>query len=285
MSVPIVIILASAYSICLIHITLFIGVYIKHKNRIELFYLLVLINIFLLAIVTLLSYIYSKNNVIPILVNSSYSLYITVPVYSYCLFDVDKKYHKIIPILVGMEAGIDNILLRLGILGVLYILKIVFYILITIPIFINKEKRYKKNSPEWNMQTTTKITIVIFVTFAVLLIPFSKQIFVVSFVSSLFWTVFTLLYQMPGIVYYINRLPPKNAFGKTGVSLTKRENEVALAICNGYKYEEIAQNMHISLSTVKRHSFNLYRKLDINNNRELMQLFMEDPKSSAETEK
>jgi hypothetical protein len=137
-------------------------------------------------------------------------------VYSYCLFDVDKKYYKIIPILVGTEVVIDNILLRLNILGVLYILKIVFYILITIPIFINKEKNYKKNSPEWNMQTTTKIIIVIFVAFAVLLIPFSKQIFVISFVSSLFWTVFTLSYQIPGIVYYINRLPKKKRIRQDG---------------------------------------------------------------------
>jgi DNA-binding CsgD family transcriptional regulator len=238
-----------------------------------------------LAMVVLLSYIYNKNNVILIFVNSAYSLYITIPVYSYYLFGVDKKYYMVIPILVGIEAVVDNILLRLDILGVLYILKIAFYILITIPIFINKENKYKKKSPEWNMQTTTKITIVIFVAFTVMVIPFSKQIFVESFVSSLFWTVFTLLYQMPGIVYYINRLPKKNTFGKTGVLLTKRENEVAMAICNGLKYEEIAETMHISLSTVKRHSFNLYRKLDINNNRELMQIFMETQKSDTETEK
>ncbi|MDR0474427.1 MAG: helix-turn-helix transcriptional regulator [Treponema sp.] len=135
------------------------------------------------------------------------------------------------------------------------------------------------------MQTATKITIIIFVAFAVLLIPLSGQIFVKSFLSSLFWTVFTLLYQMPGIVYYINRLVKKSSFGKTGPSLTKREKEVAMAIYNGLKYEEIAENMHISLSTVKRHSFNLYRKLGINNNRELMQLFIEDPKNGVETEK
>ncbi|MDR0472258.1 MAG: hypothetical protein LBH43_01085, partial [Treponema sp.] len=113
MSVPILVILASAYSICLIHITLFIGIFVKHKNKIELCYLLVLLNIFLLAMVVLLSYIYNKDNVIFIFVNSAYSLYITIPVYSYYLFGVDKKYYMIIPILVGMEAVIDNILLRL----------------------------------------------------------------------------------------------------------------------------------------------------------------------------
>jgi DNA-binding NarL/FixJ family response regulator len=65
---------------------------------------------------------------------------------------------------------------------------------------------------------------------------------------------------------------------KTGItSLTKRENEVALAICNGHKYEEIAEKLHISLSTVKTHSSTIYRKLGINNNRELMQIFLKNP--------
>jgi DNA-binding CsgD family transcriptional regulator len=183
-----------------------------------------------------------------------------------------------------MEAIIDNVLLRLNILGVLYILKIVFYSLITIPVFMNKEKKYKEKSPEHNMQTATKITIVAFIAFAVLIIPFSKQIFLVSFVSSLFWAVFALLYQIPGIVYYINRLQKKNTFGKTGAVLTKRENEVALAICNGLKYEEIAEKLHISISTVRTHSQAIYRKLGINNNRELMQLFMEAQENNAPNE-
>jgi DNA-binding NarL/FixJ family response regulator len=93
------------------------------------------------------------------------------------------------------------------------------------------------------------------------------------------------LYQIPGIVYYIDTLTKKNTFGRRGLLLTQREKEVAVAICNGLKYEEIAENMHISLSTMKKHSFNIYRKLGINNNRELMQLFIEAPKSGTDLEK
>jgi DNA-binding NarL/FixJ family response regulator len=111
--------------------------------------------------------------------------------------------------------------------------------------------------------------------FAVSLIPFSKQIFEVSFLSSLFWVVFTLSYQIPGIVYYINRLAKKNTLGKTLELLSKRENEVALEICNGLKYGEIAEKLFISISSVKKHANSIYKKLEIKNNRELLHIFVE----------
>ena len=63
--------------------------------------------------------------------------------------------------------------------------------------------------------------------------------------------------------------------------LTRRENEVALAICNGYKYKEIAEYLFISLSAVKKHAYNIYRKLDISNSRELMFKFLEAKKANG----
>ena len=65
-------------------------------------------------------------------------------------------------------------------------------------------------------------------------------------------------------------------------ALTKRENEVAMAICNGLKYKEIAEKLFISLSAVKKHAFNIYRKLNINNNRELMGIFLVEKDSRKE---
>jgi len=56
--------------------------------------------------------------------------------------------------------------------------------------------------------------------------------------------------------------------------LTKRENEVAAAICSGLKYSEIAEKLFISLSAVKFHANSIYRKLGIKNNRELLLTFM-----------
>jgi DNA-binding CsgD family transcriptional regulator len=243
------------------------------------------LDIFLLAVIITLSLVFRKYNFIPLLLNGILSLYITVPLWGYHLFDVNKKYFKNIPILVITEAVIDNILLAYNILHFLFISRIVFYILLTVPIFIKNKTEIKTS--ELEMQKAAKITVTLFVLFMASLIPFTPLIFEVTYVSSLFWAVFTLSYQVPGLAYC-----KKYLFGKTVTkrlnglsSLTKRENEVASAICNGLKYEEIAENMHISLSTVKKHSFNLYRKLGINNNRELMQIIMETSKSGNETEK
>jgi DNA-binding CsgD family transcriptional regulator len=235
----------------------------------------------LLAVIITLSLVFRKDNFIPILVNGILTLYITLPLWGYYLFDVDKKYFKNIPILVITEAVIDNILIINNLLNILYILRIVFYILLTIPIFIKKKNKYEKDSIEGKMQKVTKITVIAFVTFMASLVPVSLLIFEISYVASIFWGVFTVSYQIPGLVYCRNRLLKKNALSdKTGISsLTKRENEIAVAICNGYKYEEIAEKLHISLSTVKTHSYTIYRKLGINNNRELMQIFMQNPEN------
>jgi DNA-binding CsgD family transcriptional regulator len=219
-------------------------------------------------------------------VNGILTLYATLPVWGYCLFGVDKKYFKNIPLLVITEAVIDNILIAYNRLVILYILRIVFYVLLTIPIFIKKGNKYEKNSPEDTMQKATKITVTLFAVFFASLIPFSGQIFVISFVASLFWAVFTLSFQIPGLAYCKKYLfktsgtAGKNAF----LSLSKRENEVALEIYNGLKYSEIAEKLFISVSAVKKHSFFIYKKLGVKNNLELMQLFMETQKNNTPNE-
>jgi DNA-binding CsgD family transcriptional regulator len=212
-------------------------------------------------------------------------LYITIPLWGYYLFDVDKKYFKNIPILVIIEAVIDNILIAHNLLGILYILRVVFIFLLATPIFIKKKNKYEKDSTEGKMQKVTKITVVAFVIFMASLVPLSLLVFEMSNVASLFWCVFPVLCQIPGLVYCRNRLLKKGASsGKTGISsLSKRENEVALAICNGHKYEEIAEKLCISLSTVKTHSFTIYRKLGIKNSRELMQIFMQSQKNDGDS--
>jgi DNA-binding NarL/FixJ family response regulator len=47
--------------------------------------------------------------------------------------------------------------------------------------------------------------------------------------------------------------------------LSVREREVAEKLCMGLKYEEIAQQLFVSLATIKKHAYNIYRKLDISN--------------------
>jgi DNA-binding CsgD family transcriptional regulator len=201
------------------------------------------------------------------------------------LFGVNKKHYKLIPILVATEAVLENALMVHGIYGGIFASRIVFYVLLLVPVFVNKKTKPKKGSLEWNIRNMTAKTAVMLVAFIIIHIPFSLFIFEIPYVSSLFWAAFTLAYQIPGLLYCKKRLLEKPAlFEKTGISsLTKRENEVALAICKGDKYEEIARKLFISLSAVKKHSYNIYRKLGINNNRELMHLFMESEKENDVT--
>jgi len=186
--------------------------------------------------------------------------------------------------MVAVEAVIENILMAYNIYTMIYVSRAVFYFVILIPVFVNKRKKYDKGTFEHNIQNMTLKTAYVFLTFMITFVPFSIFLFEFPYVSSLFWAVFSSAYQIPGLLYCKKRLLNKTTlFGKTGIqSLTKRENEVALAICKGYKYEEIAKNLFVSLSAVKKHSYNIYRKLGINNNRELLHIFLESPKPDSD---
>ncbi len=55
---------------------------------------------------------------------------------------------------------------------------------------------------------------------------------------------------------------------RSGRKLTKREQEVLEALAKGYLYKEIAHRLTISIDTVKKHSKNIYRKLNVRNRTE-----------------
>jgi DNA-binding NarL/FixJ family response regulator len=52
--------------------------------------------------------------------------------------------------------------------------------------------------------------------------------------------------------------------------LTKREKTIALLICKGAKNKEIAEQLYISVNTVKTHVFSIYRKTNSRNRVELI---------------
>ena len=55
--------------------------------------------------------------------------------------------------------------------------------------------------------------------------------------------------------------------------LTPTEIDVLELVMNRLPNKEIADQMHISLSTVKKHIQNSFRKIDVNNRNELIELF------------
>lgn len=51
--------------------------------------------------------------------------------------------------------------------------------------------------------------------------------------------------------------------------LTPRETEIALLIADGHRGESVANQLHVEISTVKRHISNITMKLGINSSLEV----------------
>lgn len=58
---------------------------------------------------------------------------------------------------------------------------------------------------------------------------------------------------------------PENAVYRADnlFNLSPREYEVLVMIARGHSYQEIADKLHVSLSTIKTHAANLFSKMDV----------------------
>ncbi len=65
-----------------------------------------------------------------------------------------------------------------------------------------------------------------------------------------------------------NPIQIKNATDKEKVSLTNRETEILEHLSKGLNYNAIADNLIISLGTVRKHIENIYKKLQVHNKME-----------------
>ncbi len=70
------------------------------------------------------------------------------------------------------------------------------------------------------------------------------------------------------------RQPLVKATGKTAIDfeLTKREFEILEQLKSGISYEQIAANLFISYGTVRKHIEHIYRKLQVNNKTEAIEI-------------
>jgi DNA-binding NarL/FixJ family response regulator len=64
------------------------------------------------------------------------------------------------------------------------------------------------------------------------------------------------------------RQPPKTDTEKEENPLSSRETDVLLQLSKGLNYNEIADNLIISPSTVRKHIENIYKKLQVRNKME-----------------
>jgi LuxR family maltose regulon positive regulatory protein len=57
---------------------------------------------------------------------------------------------------------------------------------------------------------------------------------------------------------------PPEASG-LGQLLTEREVDVLIQLSKGFSNKAIARNLHLSIETVKKHLYNTFKKLNVNN--------------------
>ena len=62
--------------------------------------------------------------------------------------------------------------------------------------------------------------------------------------------------------------------GKNRFNLTNREVDVVKQILDGKNNHEVANNLFVSINTVKKHLMNIYKKVDVNNRTELTSLIL-----------
>jgi len=65
--------------------------------------------------------------------------------------------------------------------------------------------------------------------------------------------------------YLFKRLasPPAEQSGRLDIKLTPREQETLQHLSQGYRYEQVAERMGVTLSTVQSNVRSLYRKLNV----------------------
>jgi DNA-binding CsgD family transcriptional regulator len=104
----------------------------------------------------------------------------------------------------------------------------------------------------------------------------------VSIFARTYFALFTIIYQLPALFYSFGEFHREKqkgqispSFTATGLPLTAREREVALNLYEGLTYEEIAEKLFVSLSAIKKHAYNIYRKTGAKNNRQLMHMMAE----------
>ena len=63
---------------------------------------------------------------------------------------------------------------------------------------------------------------------------------------------------------------------QTKYNITRREKEIIKLIKTGYSNSEISDKMLISVSTVEKHIYNIYQKLNVKNRIQLINLIQSD---------
>jgi two-component system, NarL family, response regulator LiaR len=79
----------------------------------------------------------------------------------------------------------------------------------------------------------------------------------------------------PGIATKVIKFFHEAALTPNLEVLSQKENDILLALSKGAMYKEIAAQFNISLDTIKKHCGNIYRKLEVSNRTEAVNLLFQ----------
>ncbi len=71
----------------------------------------------------------------------------------------------------------------------------------------------------------------------------------------------------------------QNQIGQSIDKLTERENEVLYLLNQGLLYKEVADQLNLSIDTIKKHTSHIYRKLEVSNKTEALNIYNKKNKS------
>ena len=161
--------------------------------------------------------------------------------------------------------------------GILILAGFVYFIIFLITV-VGLNKKYDLVGHQYVLRFTL-LMILAFIMRSILL-PFSflnpwilMLVILVYFVSN-FIPVFYLWINADNIFEPVkaeNASEEKLAFIFSRYRITKREREIIIQICSGKSNQQIADELFISLQTVKDHTHRIYRKIGINSRMQLVQ--------------
>jgi DNA-binding CsgD family transcriptional regulator len=257
------------------------------KDKKLLFLLLILAN---MSLVTAICMVLATIGVMGrtfdvILLNSCLPYYITVSLFIYEVRGIRGK-RAFIASIFGATAVAFNVLAWNGQALFAYILFWLPFVVLVVPIIPRGPQDRIPDGTDSGSATSTVlkasgqrmalITLVMGALFGFLMLtPLARE----PLFTRTYFALFTIVYQLPVLLFCLGKFHEKKPIGQASISLaaarlslTAREREVALRLYEGLTYEQIAEQLFVSLSAIKKHAYNIYRKTGARNNRQLMHM-------------
>ncbi len=277
-----------AYTLCLASIGLFAYAYALSRDKRILAFGSILVNMLLVtALIMIMTFGAIKQRTLNFVLLNALSLYgLSVPFYIIETSGLKPRFSLVVFVAYLCSLAVANALLANG-HGVLPFLTIMTPFALTFFAVFSPSLRSPSERPIsyvafWRDIRSLGFGVFLIVSLAISLhyAVFRGAIKENRLANSLFYSGLTIAYQIPCLVFAAKVIREKRRRGRFAATeavgrLSAREREVAEKLCMGLKYEEIAQQLFVSLATIKKHAYNIYRKLDISNARQLINLMRE----------